>query len=276
MAEETKLSKRHAIKRLYDLRDKMSLLADCLAGVFGQDYVIDEVMTLRRYTMDAMRNTLKGEGIFKLDGVTDLITFGGQVGLSTEDYMNMGLLTESGDYLLAGRYTLPIRGIDNRVVAFVGWFPDKKKYVTSPSFGFSRDTSFYNFCSYTDALRKDGVTFLVEGIFDTLALKSLGLPALGNMGLGMSAYKKQMLTRYTKVIALNDNDEAGKTVLPFEFNKYSKSVWKLPNGLFIRLSDSLKDAQGKRIKDADDLVREYDCYDDLITCKSKSGIYILK
>ena len=55
----------------------------------------------------------------------------------------LGLFNSNGHFLLADRYTLPIRDLQGNVLALVGWNLDGKKYITTPSALFSKSLCLY-------------------------------------------------------------------------------------------------------------------------------------
>jgi len=257
--------------RLKKVRDGITAFTDRLISVGCTDEIVYELMGRRRYTSVGMFNTLKKVGIFKFDYVSELRIIDPTV--TDAQLKDWGMVTDSGDYLLRGRYVTPIRDIAGRVTALVGWYPDVKKYVTTPTYGFSRDTQFFNIDCYRQSIEKcGGVVYLVEGIFDTLSLMSLGLPAIGNMGIELSPFKTQSLTRFGKVVAIPDNDSAGRGVSPFTSavsGKKRKMVWGIENEhVFVTLP--------KTVKDVDDFIRDFDCYDDLVSCQSAKLIKKLR
>ena len=221
-----------SLDKVIEVRNGLTDVVDKLISVFSTDDVITEVMTLRKYIYspyaEEMRKTLKEVGIFKIDYFSEI-----QIvvpDLTLEDAKLYGLVDRNGNYLLAGRYAIPIRDIAGKVTALVGWYPDVKKYITTSTYGFSKDGQFFNmecfsksfegdYPKYKDeetgeVLESTGLVYLVEGIFDTLSLRSLGFPVLGNMGLDMSLMKTEILSRFGKVIAIPDNDNAGRGTNP--------------------------------------------------------------
>lgn len=243
-----------------------------VCDVFGKDAVIFELMAHRNYYTEDMYDTLKEIGVFKVDNLSELTLL---CPASNEDLRKWGLVNEDGNFILRGLYVVPIRDIGGMVIALVGWNPNggSRKYVTTPTVGFSRDTSFFNYDTYALSWEEyDGLVFLVEGIFDAIALKSIGLPVLAVMGLEMSAIKAEMLNRFSKVVAIPDNDSAGRSVSPYTNGVSGKSkrfVWRIPKtGVFVTLP------QG--VKDNDDLVRDYDCKEELLECRNAKFIKRLK
>ncbi len=89
-------------------------------------------------------------------------------------------------------------------------------------------------------------------MFDTLAIRSCGLPALGVMGVEMSDDKHMLLEALAagrRVVGVPDQDEAGENVA-------RNDKWGLLElgGCYLRWDrESL--IEGKSIKDADDVAR---------------------
>lgn len=255
-----KLLVEEVVGQLTKLRDGLTTFTNRLISVGCTDDLICELMEKRKYTSDSMFSTLKEVGVFRFDYISELKMLSQD--LTDAQLKSWGLLTESGEYILKGRYAIPIRDITGRVTALVGWYPDKKKYVTTPTYGFSKDTQFFNIDCYKQSMAGNGFVYLVEGIFDTLSLRSLGFPAIGNMGLELSKIKVNILKRFGKVIAIPDNDRAGKGLSPFtgRISGKKKMVWNIENDcVFVVLPSG--------VKDVDDFIKEFDCYDDLLSCQ---------
>lgn len=255
------------------VRQDLTVFFNQAVKLFGQDAIIHELMVHRKYSDQRMFDCLKALGMFKVDYLSELTV--SIPNLTNERLRQWGVINEHGDFLLGGRYVVPIRSISGQVMALVGWHPKggARKYVTTPTVGFSRDISFFNLDCYQHAWDKwNGTVYLVEGIFDTIALRSLGFAALGDQGLEMSHFKSIILSRFGKVVAIPDNDKAGRSVHPF-LNKYSgkgeKFVWKIDNEwVFVTLPDD--------VKDVDDFVTNFECYDDLLACQSAHWVKKLK
>lgn len=265
-----------AVVRLQDvrrIRDELTVFFDKVCRVLCSDQLILELMNERKYNTQEMFDTLKEVGVFKVDYLSDLSLLFPEV--TDKQYQEWGLVNENGTFILGGRYVVAIRDITGKVAALVGWHPKggSRKYVTTPTIGFSRDASFFNLDCFTFSWEKwNGAVYLVEGIFDTLSLRSLGLPAIGNQGLEMSPVKTQILARFGKVIAIPDNDNSGLSVNPLT-NRFSgksrKFAWKIQNEhVFVVLPDG--------VKDVDDFVKDFDAYDDLVACQQARYIKKLK
>lgn len=264
-----------------EVRSGLTDLVDKLITVFSTDEVIAEVMSLRNYTTspykDSIEQTLKEVGIFKLDFMSDIEMV--EPNLTIEMAKQYGLTDRNNNYLLKGRYVVPIRDITGKVTALVGWYPDVKKYVTTPTYGFSKDGQFFNMECFSksfdgdypkyknletgEVLESKGLVYLVEGIFDTLMLRALGFPALGNMGLDLSLIKTEILTRFGKVIAIPDNDKAGKGTNKY-LNRISGKDKKLQ---WLIKNDNVTVQLPTGVKDCDDFIKGYICFDDLLLCQ---------
>lgn len=270
--------------KVLEVRSGLTDLVDKIQSVFSTDEVIAEVMSKRKYNIspyaEEMKKTLKEVGIFKVDYMSEIQYICPT--LTTEEMKLYGIADKNGEYLLRGRYAVPIRDISGKVTALVGWFPDVKKYVTTPTYGFSKDGQFFNMDCFSksfngdypkykdeetgEVLESTGLVYLVEGIFDTLSLRSLGFPALGNMGLDMSLMKTEILTRFNKVIAIPDNDKAGmgtNKYLNRISGKSSKLGWLIKNeNVVVQLPDG--------VKDVDDFIKGFYCFEDLLKCQKAS------
>lgn len=283
---------------LLDVRRSLTQCFNSLSAVFSTDEVIAEVMHLRRYATSPYRDSLfaylKAVGIFKVDSLYDiLLTI---PGLTVDVLKLFGFVTDSGAFLLDNRYIIPIRDIMGNVTALTGWYPDTKKYITTPTYGFSKEGQFFGMETFQwshtggyltpvdaagEPVSPKGLTYLVEGIFDALSLQALGFPALANMGLTMSSYKSEILRRYGKVVVIPDNDKAGATASPYRglFGRggsrdslrpsASSTAWRITNeNVVMRLPDG--------IKDVDDLIKGYLCLDDLVAAQGAQYIYSVK
>lgn len=263
--------------KLIALRKKLTKLTDKMIELYSTPDTIFELMTMRGYLNEdgyydeLMYNTLQEVGVFKVDSYSDLKLVAKLLDSDAYDteFYELAGFESGGIYLYQGRYIIPIRDIQGEVIAWVGWYPDNRKYVTSTTYGFAKAAYFFNMECFSECWKKnDGVVFLVEGIFDTLALRSLGFSAIGQMGADMSPVKTDMLYRYNKVIAINDNDVVGQQTSKYSGYARADKIWRLPeNSCTIKLPEG--------VKDADDLIKEYNCYEELKSCYNRVGYYKL-
>lgn len=217
-----------------------------MIGVTGDEAIL-ALMSLRGYRSKAMYDQLKAEGVVYFPK--------GQIPTNMlEQYsMDLGIFVEGEKrnyFLMDGRFVLPIRDISGNVIALVGWYPDDKKYLTTKSKFFSKSHMFYGMENM--GARLEGPTFMVEGIFDRLALESLGYRTMATMGLNASSEKQPLYKLMgNRIIGIPDGDKGG-------IKARNEDEWNLPLGA------SYLSWKGKMdvgldypiiIKDVDDLVK---------------------
>lgn len=182
---------------------------------------IDQLFELRGYRADTkMRDILKQKNVVHTTSLFNNIVLKNMKEYEkykTKEYW--GIFKEDYTSGLDNRWVLPIRDFSGLITGFVGWSPEKPKYYITQTEGFSRETQFFGAEDYDDYLKivrtcQNEPVYIVEGIFDALAIKSLGLCSMSNMGLSMSAVKKVMLERFRKVVFIPDGDAAGRKALP--------------------------------------------------------------
>ena len=217
--------------------------------------VANEICALRGYYPERMLSILEEAGFMY---ITDESCYSKLINAG-EDLA----LFKDGKFLLAGRYIFPVRDMLGNVVALIGWFPDDKKYVTTPSKLFSKSCLYYGLEQISKVgINKDAI--LVEGIFDCLSVRSLGLTCYAEMGSTTSRYKTSLYSLFKRVLAIPDNDAVGKSII-------QKDSWNLPlNGRYLLWS-------GNEIKDIDNLCNLYE-YEDikeeiLAAFNSKERVY---
>lgn len=201
-----------------------------------KEKVAREICHLRKYYPERMTNILIKAGFLRIEDDTcynQLLKAGGDLGLFKD-----------GKFLLAGRYIFPVYDMLGNIIALIGWYPDEKKYVTTPSRLFSKSCQFYG-------MEQLGVTglnqkyILVEGIFDCLSVRSIGLPCIAQMGINSSRYKIAMYPLFKSLVAIPDNDSQGRKVI-------NNDSWQLPNsGKYLKWS-------GDDSKDIDLLCNSYE------------------
>lgn len=181
--------------------------------------------------------------------------------LKAHKFKDMALFSDKGYFLLDERYILPVRDMLGNIVALVGWYPDSKKYITTPSKFFVKDCLFFGM----EQLRKTGTGknyFLVEGIFDSLNLRTLGFNAVAQMGINSSKVKSVLYGLFRKIVAVPDNDTQGRKVLKGD-------LWGLPvNASYLKWTGGFElDGEIVPIKDIDRLCSLYD--DDSVSAMLK-------
>ena len=252
------------------LRNELTDFFEKLSATYSTEQVIDEVMILRQYTSDKMRKTLKDLGIFKLNAVSDLLIAGDETTYAT--YADWNIVRSDGYSMLAGRYIFPVRDFSGKVTALVGWAPRDPKYLVTPTRGFVKDAQFFGAeCYLTYTQRKENTVYLAEGFFDAISLRSEGFCALSNFGLTLSAVKSEMLRRFGKVVVISDADAAGRRPFPYIDGdaRTRAKQWHISN------PTTFTQIRIPGIKDVDDLIRLYDCLDDIYNLRYKGPIAYL-
>lgn len=245
------------IRYVQHVRKLLTRLVDILCANFGSEDVVSELCMMRKYTDPRMFALLASKKVFKMPTLSDIQILASAQGITLDPALmrHLGLIDDSGNYFLEYRYVLPLRNYGGTVIALVCWYPDKRKYITTGTLGFTNTATFFNQESYTKAYKfPDGVSrvFVVEGIFDALSIESLGYCAFGNQGLAMSSIKKEMLTRFDKVYFIPDNDKPGRKSSKFTCLR-SSHLWDIPNSTVIQLSGACKDM--------DDFIKMYGVQD---------------
>lgn len=214
----------------------------------------EELFTIRGYFGDEQRKLLRKMrmGYCNIDDASVL----------GSDRNEFGLVSSKDNFLLDGRFIIPVHDIAGNIVSLIGYYPDYKKYITCPSPFFSKDCMFFNFKGAYDLSWREygGYVILVEGIFDCLSLKSIGLPAIATMGSNVSKTKGELLRFFSKVLGIPDDDKTGHAAL----NRYSRSGWKVPsNTTMLKFKGGTFDANGTKLhcKDMDNFVSWYEADD---------------
>lgn len=170
--------------------------------------------------------------------------------LKLDEYKDLGLFSEDGYFLLNERYILPVKDITGNIIALIGWFPDNKKYITTPSRFFSKDCLFFGL----EQISETGVNkdyFIVEGIFDSLNIRSLGYNAIAQMGINASSVKVALYGLFKRLVGIPDNDTQGRKVI-------KNNSWKLPvNASYLKWIGGFGDDK-LAIKDIDRLCSLYE------------------
>lgn len=99
----------------------------------------------------------------------------------------------------------------------------------------------------------DGFVIVVEGIFDCLSLRAIGLPCMATMGASVSAIKGDLLKLYKKVLAIPDDDITGRNSL----NRNDPKGWKVPfNTTMLKFTGGLVEIGNMHLhcKDMDNFV----------------------
>lgn len=130
-------------------------------------------------------------------------------GFDSKTIDGLGIVTKTGDCLLAGRYVFPITDGYGNVVAFSGRSldPNLPKYLNSSETKFFRKSfSLFNF----GVAKTYSTVYVVEGYFDALSLISIGIKnVVASMGTAFGSTHLKMLSGKRIILSL-DNDDAGR------------------------------------------------------------------
>lgn len=233
--------------------EKYALLWNYFQKSCNLDWSINELSSLRNYEHQCVLDRLATEGtVFLSESMIDVnyikaIDHNNELGLFTT--------TKNGGtfFLLSGRFLVPIRDMLGNVIAIVGWYPDKRKYLTAGGKYFSKNTLFYGLENIGH--HEKGPSFLVEGIFDRLSLEAVtGGNVYATMGINTSPVKSALYSLTGRVVGIPDTDRVGTDV-------FMNDGWNLPvNSSYLRWKGGLDLGDGDIYvcKDIDDLCNIYD------------------
>lgn len=192
--------------------------------------IVDEVCKFRLYfgEEDKWLNLFKDIGVAYVSSETCNLDK-----LNTDSLKDLGLFSEEGNFLLNERYIVPVKDMLGNIIALIGWYPDTKKYITTPSRFFTKDCLFFGL----EQVQSTGLGanyFLLEGVFDALHLRALGFNAIANMGINSSKEKEVLYGLFKKIVGIPDNDSSGRRVIKYD-------TWKLPvNASYLRWKGNFK------------------------------------
>ena len=201
---------------------------------------VSEIMQLRNYTEDSIFQMLKKIGFAYIDDLTNTSVF------LRSELKDLGL-TKNDRFILQNRYIFPVRDMLGNVLALIGWYPDEKKYITTPGKLYSTNGMFFGMEQLKD-YPNIKETIITEGIFDSISVRSCGYTSIAQMGIRTSEVKTTLYSLFGKrLLAIPDNDESGKGVVKAD-------KWRLPKGSSYLTWVVSGD---KKLKDIDDLYKYY-------------------
>ena len=208
----------------------------------------EELCSLRLYQDPKMVEVLKEVGFIKLPDTVDL-----ELLKELPSYSLLGLEAKTGRCLLEGRFVFPVKDMLGNIIALIGWYPDEKKYITTPSKYFHRSSLFFGLDQLSTYGRQD-IVFVCEGIFDALSLRSLGYRAYATMGVELSRQKKMLYSVLgNNVVGVSDRDNVGNSVRDYD----RWGCWKYLTWVG-EFDMSEIEEENLKIKDIDDLVKLFD------------------
>lgn len=127
-----------------------------------------------------------------------------------EEYRHESYGLCRGNYILYhGRAVYPVKDCSGDVMGFCGWDPVvQPKYMDSKNYGYkAKSTSLYGMENIAEYYKSDSPVFVVEGLVDSLVIRSLGFQALATLGSGLSMYQAAILKRFgRRLVVVPDND----------------------------------------------------------------------
>lgn len=208
----------------------------------------EELCSLRLYQDPKMVEVLKEVGFIKLPDTVDMEPL-----KELPSYSLLGLEAKTGRCLLEGRFVFSVKDMLGNIVALIGWYPDEKKYITTPSKYFHRSSLFFGLDQLSTYGRQN-IVFVCEGIFDALSLRSLGYRAYATMGVELSRQKKILYSVLgNKVVGVSDRDRVGNSVRDYD----RWGCWKYITWVG-EFDMSEIEEENLKIKDIDDLVKLFD------------------
>ena len=197
-----------------------------LRGFAGEGGV-EDLCGLRGYFGTGVRDFLEDYGVFYIPEDFDSSE------LMTLD-KEYGLFSSKGKFLFNNRYMVPIKDIEGDIIGYTGWGTGDVKYITTSSNLFKGNYLLFGMEQYPF----DGVV-VVEGVFDALHLRAIGIPAVAVLGSDMSYIQRAWLGLKDRFICVPDNDKVGRRVVKNDgwgVGRYL--VWY---GLKVEEVDSVKD-----------------------------------
>lgn len=213
--------------------------------------VIEEICELRKYDADGQMPAMLNRIGFVYSNPEQFSS----ERLKRLDDGSLGLYSDKGEFILKDRFIFPVKDMLGNIIALIGWLPDEKKYITTPSKLFSKKCLLFGL----EQLKRTGIGknyFLVEGIFDCISVRSLGLNCVALMGITATQYTEVLYSLFRRLVAIPDNDKEGRKVV-------QEDKWHLPNNSsYFRWSGKLKDV--------DDIISRYD------VSKTLSNLFLRK
>ena len=192
---------------------------------------------MRGYKEDSMRSLLNKIGFSYISDSVDTSV------LCRDQFSDFGLV-KNNNFILRNRYIFPVKDMLGNVLALIGWYPDEKKYITTPSRLYSTNGLFFGMEQLRTGQIKNAV--ITEGIFDSLAVRSCGYNSFAQMGIITSEVKTTLYgVLGRRLLAIPDNDISGRRVV-------QQDRWHMPKG-----SSYMNWTTNKNIKDIDDLYKYY-------------------
>lgn len=188
---------------------------------------IKKLCEMRGYFDEKMPRFLEEYGVVLLKEGTDTSPL---KNLESE----IPFFSDKGNFLLEGRFIIPVKDLLGNIISFIGWFPDDRKYITISTKFLSKKFLLFGLEQFPQE-----ELLVVEGIFDSLHARAEGIPCCAVMGIDLALGQKAWLNLCKRVYCLPDNDKQGRSVIEkdkwgidkLECDAYYLNWWGLNSGL---------------------------------------------
>ena len=200
--------------------------------------------------------TIKESGAFFINEDTP-------IALIPEEYQHESYgLCRNNRVMYAGRCVFPVYDVKGDIMGFCGWDSVlKPKYLDSMNYGYkAKRNCFYGMERLNEYYNNSKPVIVVEGLFDCLLLRELGLQSFAMLGSMLSYYVVIILKRFgNRLIVIPDNDNyEGLTVEETAGEGFVNQVFrKLPEARvfqtvnFKDLNDCWRDEEHKQYLETD-------------------------
>lgn len=142
---------------------------------------------------------------------------------------------------MLGRMVYPVKDVKGQVMGFCGWdYSVSPKYLDSKNHGYkAKATTLFGMERLPEYYINNKKIFVLEGIVDSVYLRSKGYCAMSLLGSYMTPYVITILQRLgRRLVLIPDNDEAGNGLV-------RQAKWKLPLATIVQAKEG-KDVDGCR------------------------------
>ena len=141
--------------------------------------------------------------------------YGVKRGLEPETIERFGCGMCLSKGMFAGRYVIPLRDEQGRLVGYAGRSIDdtEPKYLFPPGDkGFAKSRLLFGLHRLLEKKPASPWVVVVEGVFDAMTVEQAGYPCVGLLGSSLSKEQEELLCRhFDQVILLFDGDDAGRS-----------------------------------------------------------------
>lgn len=184
-----------------------------LVKYLAQDETQQESLKVLAKKRNMPLKSIIRRGIFCVFDTDELSFLLEEWGLSFEDAFGKD---REDVRLLNEGFIIPVLDSSYRIIFFVNYNWERggaRKYLNVYPDEFSKNgmnMKMFGAHNLAQAVKEDWIV-VVEGMFDTVRLESVGIPAMSLMGTKLLEYHKRFLSRFTRVVYVSDTDGQGIT-----------------------------------------------------------------